>query len=46
MTMAAIKMTRLNLSAYHQNTRIKLLTMRMNETKVEKPSASFDCTMV
>ena len=44
--MAAARMTRENRSLYHQKTRIKLETIRMKETKVEKPSAWLVCTMV
>ena len=46
MIIAAIRMTQVNRSEYHQNTRIKLETIKMNETKGEKPSALFDCTIV
>ena len=46
MTIAAIKMTHVNRSEYHQKTLIKFETIKMNETKGENPSALFDCTIV
>lgn len=46
MTMAAMKMTRENLSAYHQKTRMRFETSRMKLTRVENPSASLVYTIV
>ena len=46
MTIAAYKITRENLSAYHQKTLIKFETSRINETNGLNPSAVFVCTIV
>ena len=46
MMIAATKMTQMNLSENHQNILIKFEIIRMNETKVEKPSAYCVYTIV
>ena len=46
MMIAATKMTHMNLSENHQNILIKFEIIRMNETKVEKPSAYYVYTIV